>query len=327
MINKDNVIIGLIIVISFTVGFLFFPLKKNLTVGIASTKTLQLKTLKFLSPTPKPPMLCPVDYMSGGGITCVAAKSCSKCPVAEFYIECKKDKCVKEMQNGYSISTAKSMDPKDTSCAPSGLGELLCKSCTQESGIICWGKPVILLYPEKPTLVNVEIVTSGEIYISDPVYPEGGWKNVLANPNGSLTYKNKSFEELFYESKVKNYGTPKTGLVFKTGELATKLPQLLFELGLNISKNEIPEFMDFWLPKLKALNSKYILVSLIEKEVKDKNDKVVISPAPDTRIEIIVYFKALEKPIELPALQIGTRPVRKGFTMVEWGGTIDSSNQ
>ncbi len=194
-------------------------------------------------------------------------------------------------------------------------------------GFLCWGKPVILLYPEVPTLVNVEIVTSGEIYISDPLYPVGGWKNVLANPSGSLIYEDKNYEELFYESKVKNYGTPKEGLVFKTEELGAKLSRLLYDLGLNNSKNEIPEFMDFWLPKLKALDSKYILVSLIEKEIKDKNDKVVISPAPETRIEIIVYFKALEKPIELPALQIGTRPVRQGFTMVEWGGTIDSSNQ
>lgn len=40
----------------------------------------------------------------------------------------------------------------------------------------CMGKPVIYLYPLVKTLVDVLIHTSGEIIVSDPLYPEGGWK-------------------------------------------------------------------------------------------------------------------------------------------------------
>ena len=201
-----------------------------------------------------------------------------------------------------------------------------CGQCEIPNGFLCWGKPVILLYPEKPTLVNVEVKTSGEIYVSDPLYPAGGWKSVLANPDGSLVYQNRQYAELFYESKVKNYGMPATGLIFETSKLKEKLPELLYDLGLsNNIKTEIPEFMDFWLPKLKALNSRYMFVSLIEKEVKEKNDLVLVKPEPDTRIELIVYFKPLDKRFGVKSLEIGPRPARHGFTMVEWGGTIDNN--
>ncbi len=45
-----------------------------------------------------------------------------------------------------------------------------------------------------------------------------------------------------------------------------------------------------------------------------------ITPAPDTLIRVFMVFKALEAPIEIEAQEFG-HVERKGFTVVEWGGT------
>ena len=291
----------------------------------SAQNSMQLETIKFCKRVPGDEPTC---YPKNGGYCCPND--------AWAKVICQNKKCVGVEDDGagdfvkqYAALAGMSVcDWMENPINYPGLHEGFpvnewCGGCDIPNGFLCWGKPVILLYPETPTLVDVEIVSSGEIYVSDPLYPAGGWKNVLANPDGSLVYEGKNYKELFYESKVKNYGTPKTGLVFRTDELSEKLPELLYKLGLNHNETEIPEFMDFWLPKLYNLNSKYIFVSLIEEEVKKKNDLVLVTPEPDTRIELIIYFKPLDKLISTEPLKFGDRPERRGFTMVEWGGTID----
>ena len=45
-----------------------------------------------------------------------------------------------------------------------------------------------------------------------------------------------------------------------------------------------------------------------------------INPNPDTIIRVLMTFKGLENPITVKEQKIVT-PERKGFTLVEWGGT------
>ncbi len=199
-------------------------------------------------------------------------------------------------------------------------------------GEICFGKPVIYLYPEKPTFVNVEIKTTGSIFVSDPQIEQlkkpqvgqkrEGWKNVLAHPSGLLIYQGKEYKELFYETKVTEEYVPNSGLTLNAKNLKTELDYVLTQLGL--LTHERAEFLDFWVPKLLALNSPFIQFSLIQGEYKDRTDKILISPAPDTFIEILAYFKPLDVPFQGPTLLLpNTPPRRTGFTAVEWGGTID----
>ncbi len=185
----------------------------------------------------------------------------------------------------------------------------------------CVAKPVVYLYPETPTYVDVSVTTTGKIVVSDPLYPAGGWKSVFAKPDGTLVYKNRTYSELFYESNVKDIKKPANGLVFETANLDEELSRALSKIGLN--NNEKKEFLDYWIPNLKRLNSAYILFSLIDPNEKERIDKVNITPEPDTRIEFIAYFKPLDKMVELPELKLGPTPQRNGFTLVEWGGTID----
>ncbi|MGH7203032.1 MAG: hypothetical protein ACREHC_01145 [Candidatus Levyibacteriota bacterium] len=186
----------------------------------------------------------------------------------------------------------------------------------------CIGKPVIYLYPTKKTLVDVSVKTDGDIFVSNPHYPSGGWKHVTAYPNGDLFYEGQKYNELFYESKViHTLPTPKTGIIIATNNLASRLTEITTQLGLNNAEQK--EFLAYWLPKLRQLHTPYIFFSLLSPEVKESYDHVTISPEPDTRIEFIAYFKPLQNAINVTPLQLpATPPARTGFTEVEWGGTI-----
>jgi len=66
-----------------------------------------------------------------------------------------------------------------------------------------------------------------------------------------------------------------------------------------------------------------VLISLIKKKDKDKIDKINIKPNPDILIEVLYYFKPLDKQISIKPPELPQAPKRVGFTAVEWGGTID----
>ncbi|HSX09720.1 MAG TPA: hypothetical protein VLF93_06195 [Candidatus Saccharimonadales bacterium] len=203
-----------------------------------------------------------------------------------------------------------------------GIGQNPCGSVIAPgSGLYCVAKPVIYLYPTKQELVDVSVHTAGEIVVSDPHYPENGWKNVLASPNGTLTYNGNKYTELFYESSVNDFGRPDAGIVIPTAQLNDKLNSLLDQLGLIGSEKE--EFISYWMPRLKALNSPYIYFSVIDQAAKEKVDSVTISPKPDTEIQFIAYFRPVQHADNSHVLQLPPTPKRVGFTSVEWGGIID----
>jgi len=254
----------------------------------------------------------------------------STCSCMAWVIECKEEKCVQIINDAYypntpkipgicnSFGNNKHEDIFDTWCSSDNL-------VNNGTGIYCVGKPIIYLYPEAPTYVNVEIQTIGNIFISDPHYPEEkGWQNVLAYPNGNLSYQGKQYRELFYETDVDDFQKPNNGINISKENIEPELKQILTRLGLN--EFERSEFMDFWIPILENQNKPNIQFSLITGEAKDEIDKVIIEPKPDTFIEILVYFKPLDKPFQGSTLNLPENPpVRVGFTAVEWGGVLDEN--
>lgn len=189
-------------------------------------------------------------------------------------------------------------------------------------GSYCVAKPIIYLYPEFPTAIDVAVKSTGHVVISDPLYPENGWKGVLAYPNGNLSYQGKQYRELFYETDVDDFQKPKNGINISRKNIDKELSAILTKLGLN--EFERKEFTDFWVPILENQEKPYIQFSLITGKAKEEIDKVIIDPKPDTFIEILAYFKPLDKPFEGPKLEISSTPSRIGFTAVEWGGVLDN---
>lgn len=179
------------------------------------------------------------------------------------------------------------------------------------------GKPVIYLYPEKETVVNVQV--GAKISKSEPFYPPKGW-TVLAKPNGELIYQGKTYPNLFWEGlglgEYPNY--KKQGIYVDQKNLIPVLKSQLKRLGLN--EKESKDFMDFWQPKLPQ--SPYVRLTWLNTDDMDKLAPLAVYPKPDTRIRVFLEFEGLEKqpkkliPQKLP---IG---IRKGFTLIEWGGLL-----
>lgn len=178
-------------------------------------------------------------------------------------------------------------------------------------------KPIIYLYPEEETNIEVKLGKKENITCSYPKY-ENGWK-VVASPNGDLKYieNGKNLYALYYEAKTeKENKVEKEGFVVKGEDSANFLEEKLEILGLNERESE--EFIVYWLPKLEA--NKYNYIRFLNKEEIDENMPLEIEPKPDTQIRILMTFKGLHKEIKVEEQQL-TRVERKGYTVVEWGGS------
>ena len=176
-------------------------------------------------------------------------------------------------------------------------------------------KPVIYLYPEFKMNVNVLLGEENELTCVYPFY-DNGW-NVLAKPNGDLVDLNTGRSQycLYYEA-IGKYETTNDGFVIKGKDSAAFLEEKLAVLGL--SEREANEFIIYWLPRLEANEYNYIRFATME-EI-NSNMSLNITPAPDSIIRVVMLFKGLDEPIDVEE-QILETPERKGFTVVEWGGT------
>lgn len=185
----------------------------------------------------------------------------------------------------------------------------------------CAAKPVIYLYPTLPTVLDVALQIPGRITISDPLYPDGGWKQVQAAPNGILTYQGHTYPYLYYETEVEKPAIPTQGWVIRTTHLKPMLSLLTERFGL--LPKEQNDFLDYWVPRLTSLNRPYIFTTLITPQEKARVDHIVVSQEPNTRIELLFSFTPLEKEFSVTPLPLPANPPRRvGFTLVEWGGGI-----
>jgi len=326
---RGQILIGLIVVIVAVGAFLIaggLKYKKpkvsdaptyssnDIVTPVASQQNnLQLKTFVFSKP-------CPHE----NGQQVDASCSC-KSATGEWKILCINKKCVTASGNDGPTVQCSTLVNDNPAPTPDGYTQLsdLCANphYAPTDGIFCVAKPVIYLYPTEKTFVDVSVITPGKISVSDPIYPTDGWKNVEANPDGTLFYNNKTYKELFYESEVSTLTKPTNGIIIAKSKLEEKLNGALDELGLIAPEKK--EFLDFWIPRLENLNSNYILFSILDKNAKNAVDNIIISPEPETRIEFIAYFKPIKTPINVVPLVLPPKPQRVGFTEVEWGGTID----
>jgi len=183
---------------------------------------------------------------------------------------------------------------------------------------IIFYKPVIYLYPERPTEINVTLQTHGAHLIeSIPDYGEG-WR-VLAQPDGKLIdlAGGGEYPYLFWEAALDApWPRPEEGFIIAREDLAGFLDEKLRFLGLNDA--ETGEFIEFWLPKL-ARNA----YSLIHFSGADYGERfpLEISPSPDSLLRVFMVARAA-RGNERVAPQTLQPFERRGFAAVEWGGTI-----
>ena len=184
-------------------------------------------------------------------------------------------------------------------------------------------KPAIYLYPETVSFVNVKINPKGKILVTIPNYPNDGW-NVTAFPNGDIYDKSQKFDYLFYEASIPDESVvlQDTGFVVEYSNLNNFLPELVKKLGLN--EKETRQFSEYWLNVLPK--SSFYQIKIVDQSILDTISPINIYPKTETNIRVTLHFTPLKSKIILKEPKI-LNPIRKGFTMVEWGGIFKVDNK
>ena len=177
-------------------------------------------------------------------------------------------------------------------------------------------KPVIYIYPESETTVQVSVGYPEKLSCVYPEYDDG-WE-VIAKPNGDLvdTKTGRNLYCLYWEGNQKLEYKFKDGFVVAGEDSAKFLEEKLAILGL--TEREANEFIIYWLPKLEV--NKYNLIRFETAEEIETYMPLNIEPKPDSVIRVMMDFKGLNKPIEIEEQKLETS-VREGYTVVEWGGS------
>lgn len=180
-------------------------------------------------------------------------------------------------------------------------------------------KPLIYLYPTSKTDITISIDFKGKLLTTFPKYFDN-WE-ITAYPDGKIFDKKSErfYNSLFWDGLQnfpKEHYNYKSGFVVSKNNLSDFLIEKLEYLGLNNS--ETNDFVQYWLPILEKNE-----MNFIHFYVNDDYDVISInniSPKPDTSIRIFMEFYGLDKSIEISE-QILSKTERKGFTIVEWGGS------
>lgn len=183
-----------------------------------------------------------------------------------------------------------------------------------------WGmlvaKPLIYLYPESETEVTVRLDYKGRLTCTYPAPdPDGAWR-VVARPDGTLTDRQgREYSYLFWEGA--SDGTPpdfSRSFVVRGSDTAAFLREKLSYMGL--TPREYNEFIVYWLPRMQ--HNPWNLIAFQGKNYTD-SAPLTVTPEPDSVLRVFMAYRPLDAPVSVPPQEL-TPFVRRGFTLVEWGG-------
>ena len=184
----------------------------------------------------------------------------------------------------------------------------------------CPCKPVIYLYPTETTEVEVQLELNGTLDCTYPAYQDG-WK-VTAYPDGTLINHadGREYSYLYWEGTSDVQYDLSHGFVVKGSDTATFLQEKLAYMGL--TPREYNEFIVYWLPLMQ--NNPYNLITFQGTAYTD-TAKLTITPKPDSLLRVFMVYQPLEQPVTIPE-QTLTAFDRKGFSVIEWGGSQLKTN-
>ncbi len=180
--------------------------------------------------------------------------------------------------------------------------------------------PVIYLYTEEETPINVQLDLNGEFTFTYPRYIEDrGW-NVTASPSGTLTDNiGNKYDFLFWQADMSFDYDLSRGYCVPGGQTGEFLYEAAYELGLN--DKEAAAFVGYWIPYMR--DNEYNVITF-QTETFDEAAKLCVSPEPDVVLRVNMLWYASDKYVEIEAQDLSAigLPVseRHGFTLVEWGG-------
>lgn len=181
-------------------------------------------------------------------------------------------------------------------------------------------KPVIYLYPEQETKVNVQLDFNGTLTSTYPTLPPEGW-TVTAQPDGTLTdEEGRSYRYLFWEGVADVDWKQDCGFLVEAEDAREFLEESLTQLGLN--ELEQNDFITYWLPKLEKNGESFVTFAA---EQYTDNAVLTVTPQPDSILRVQMLISKVDGSNraafqKLPEQQL-LHFEREGFVLVEWGGT------
>lgn len=177
-------------------------------------------------------------------------------------------------------------------------------------------KPVIYLYPTTPTDVTVIYENDENLVTTYPKYNDA-WR-VHADVDGTLTdARGRRYYALFFD-EVRTHAVNFTEGFYVTSESALSfLEEKLAYLGF--TEREANEFIMFWLPVLERNGQSVVYFE--QTSEREAECPLTVTPASDSTLRVMIHIKKVHEPIYLPEQTLEPFE-RRGFTLVEWGGTL-----
>lgn len=189
-------------------------------------------------------------------------------------------------------------------------------------------KPVIYLYGEEGTKVNLTLQPKGNFTFTYPEY-QNGW-DVEIKSNNMLEVDDNLYPYLFWEaaSKLNFLGQSGglSGYYIKTDTTIQFLETILSQMGLN--ETESTDFITYWGPRLMQHN--YAAIQFFIDDEYDSNvAKLEANPKPESQRRVYMIFRGSEVDIKPNYFKQPVIPSfeRKGLTLVEWGGSELGTDQ
>ncbi len=179
-------------------------------------------------------------------------------------------------------------------------------------------KPVIYLYPLRVETVTVRVLYAPGFSRTRPAYiPEKGW-TVLARPDGTLEdlANDKTYPYLYWEGNPGQFVfNMHEGFVVSSGNTGTFLRTQLRTMGLNPAETDA--FLSYWGSRLRQ--DRYNLIHFATTGYASRVP-LQVDPAPESVLRVFMVYEPLAHPVRVTPQHF---PVfhRRGFTVVEWGGT------
>jgi hypothetical protein len=189
-------------------------------------------------------------------------------------------------------------------------------------------KPVIYMYSEKDLSATVKLDPYGEFVYTYPEYQKE-WK-VTVKSEGGLEVDDKSYPYLFWEAKSAEVSVNKIeneipGFVIESKDVTAFFEEKLDALGFN--QTEKTDFITYWGPILSKKDYAFVQF-VVGDDYQNNIASIDITPIPDAMKRVFILCSPIDQadigyklvPQELKSFE------RKGFTVVEWGGSIVDLN-
>jgi hypothetical protein len=183
-------------------------------------------------------------------------------------------------------------------------------------------KPVIYAYSEQELTASIKLSNASDLTFTYPAY-ENGW-NVKVSSKG-IENNGTNLPYLFWEGSSDNLEFKTTDGIYSGAHINTDssisyLQNTLAQIGLN--SIEQTDFITYWGPRIQRY--KYATIQfLVDEEYDNTICQLLVEPKPDAVKRVYLLFEGSNS--ENPKYVMQSKNFegfeRKGFTLIEWGGT------